>query len=62
MTAWFGLLHGVTLQEGNLDINVGVILGTGFVGFVLTWMRDVTGSLVMPVLFHNATNVAQAFV
>ncbi|MCZ6517714.1 MAG: CPBP family intramembrane metalloprotease [Gammaproteobacteria bacterium] len=58
----FGLLHGVTVQDGGPAVNFWVILSTGFIGFVVTWMRERTGSLVVPVLFHNITNVAQAFV
>jgi membrane protease YdiL (CAAX protease family) len=60
--AIFGLVHGVTVQRGELVVNLWAIVGTGFMGFVLTWMRERTGSLVAPVLFHNITNVAQAFV
>jgi membrane protease YdiL (CAAX protease family) len=60
--AIFGLLHGVTIAEGELAISPWAIVGTGFMGFVLAWMRERTGSLVAPVLFHNISNVAQAFV
>ena len=62
VVAIFGLLHGVTVVEGELAVDFWVILGTGFVGFVVTWMRERTGSLVVPVLYHNISNVAQAFV
>jgi hypothetical protein len=58
----FGLLHGVTFQDGELTVNIWAIAGTGFTGFLLTWMRELTGSLVAPILFHNIWNVAQAFV
>jgi len=58
----FGLLHGVRVQNGELAVNLWAIAGTGFLGFVLTWMRERTGSLVVPILFHNISNVAQAFV
>jgi len=60
--AIFGLIHGVTVQNGELAIHLWTIVGTGFMGFVLTWMRERTGSLVSPILFHNISNVAQAFV
>ncbi len=58
----FGLIHGVTVQDGELAVNLWAIAGTGFMGFVLTWMRERTGSLVIPIVFHNISNVAQAFV
>jgi len=60
--AIFGLIHGVTVQGGELAVNLWAIVGTGFMGFVLTWMRERTGSLVIPIVFHNISNVAQAFV
>ncbi len=39
-----------------------MILGTGFLGFILTWMRERTGSLAVPVVFHNISHAAQSFV
>lgn len=62
ITVFFGLLHGVTIQSGEVAVNFWVVVSTGFIGFLHTWMRERTGSLVIPVLFHNAINVAQAFV
>ncbi len=58
----FGLLHGVTVESGELEVNYGRIVSTGFIGFVVTWMRERTGSLVVPALYHNIFNVAQAIV
>jgi len=60
VVAIFGLLHGVTVQDGELAVNLWAILGTGFIGFTLTWMRERSGSLVFPILFHNVFNVALA--
>ena len=60
--AIFGLIHGVTVQGGELAVNLWAIVATGFMGFVLTWMRERTGSLVIPIVFHNISNVAQAFI
>ena len=62
VVAIFGLLHGVTVESGELQVNFWRIVSTGFIGFVVTWMRERTGSLVVPVLYHNIFNVAQAFV
>ncbi len=58
----FGLLHGVTFESGELQVDFWVIVSTGFIGFVVTWIRERTGSLVAPMLYHNISNVAQAFV
>lgn len=62
VVAIFGLLHGVWIDSDGIHVSFWVIVSTGFIGFVLTWMRDRTGSLVAPILFHNISNVAQAFV
>ena len=62
VTVTFGLLHGATIEGSDVDIDISVTMATGFMGFILAWMRERTGSLVVPVLFHNVSNVAQAFV
>jgi uncharacterized protein len=62
VVAIFGLLHGVTVEDEAVRILPGAIVATGFAGFILTWMRERTGSLVLPILFHNGFNVALAFV
>ena len=61
-SALFGLLHGVGWVEGALQVDAAAIVLTGFIGFVAGWTRERTGSLIVPVLFHNAFNLAQAFV
>ena len=58
----FGLLHGVTVQEGGVSVSFAMIVLSGLVGFIAGWMRERTGSLVAPTLFHNAFNVCQSFV
>ena len=62
IVAIFGLLHGVTINGGELDVSLWRSVSTGFTGFVLLWMRERTGSLVVPVLYHNVFNIAQALV
>lgn len=61
-TVLFGLLHGVAWVDGALQIEAAAIVLTGLTGFVAGWIRERTGSLVGPVLFHNIFNVAQSFV
>jgi membrane protease YdiL (CAAX protease family) len=61
-TLLFGLLHGVTAGEGGVSVSIAAILSTGFTGFIAGWMRERTGSLMAPVLFHNGFNVALSFV
>ena len=58
----FGMLHGVTVNEGVLAVSFPAIFFTGFIGFILIWMRERTGSLLVPVLFHNIFNFVNAFV
>jgi hypothetical protein len=36
VTVFLGLLHGITVQGGELAVNFRVILSTGFIGFVGT--------------------------
>ena len=62
IVAIFGLLHGVTVNGGELEVSLWQIVSTGFTGLVLIWMRERTGSLVVPVLYHNVFNIAQALV
>jgi membrane protease YdiL (CAAX protease family) len=62
VTAIFGLLHGIGIVGGELAVNAPAILMTGFTGFVLLWMRERTGSLVVPIIYHNVFNVVLALV
>ncbi len=58
----FGLGHGFSFEGGEIAVNYAAIVFTGLIGFVLTWMRERTGSLLVPVLFHNIFNFANSFV
>lgn len=60
--AIFGLIHGITIQSGELAVNIWAIMATGLIGFILTWMRERTGSLVVPIVFHNSWNITLALV
>lgn len=62
VTVIFGLLHGVTFSDGALSVSPLIVIGSGYLGFIMTWMRERTGSLVAPILFHNIFNVTQAFI
>lgn len=57
----FGLGHGAGFNDGQFvfsAISVGV---TGFLGLALLWVRERTGSLVMPIIGHNAINFVPSF-
>ena len=61
-TLLFGLLHGVAWTDAGLALNFPAIVMTGTIGFVEGWLRERSGSLVAPILFHNGFNLAQSFV
>lgn len=62
VTIIFGLLHGITYSDGAYSVSPLIVIGSGYLGFILTWMRERTGSLVAPILFHNIYNVTQVFI
>lgn len=55
--AWFGLLHGIGVQNGALLFSLEAILMSGAVGLGLQWIYGRTRSLLLPVLAHNVVNV-----
>lgn len=57
----FGLAHGIAYQDGNWHIQFYSIAVTGVIGFILLWIRERTGSLLLPILAHNAVNVSGSF-
>lgn len=61
MTLSFGFGHGVRFADGALHFEWVIIAFTGTLGFIFGWMRERTGSLVLPVLVHNAVNFGGAF-
>jgi hypothetical protein len=61
-SVFFGVGHGLGFEHGQIQIAWIPILLTGAVGFLLAWMRARTGSLVLPVAFHNIINVGNQFI
>ncbi len=54
----FGLLHGIGFDKSlHLQVSMFTIAMTGFIGFILAWLRARTGSLALPVIVHNLTNL-----
>src|SRR5690606_38722701 len=58
----FGLAHGLQFAGGAWNFSAVSILITGLYGFVLLWIRERTGSLVFPIVAHNAINFLGQFV
>ncbi|MCQ8184265.1 CPBP family intramembrane glutamic endopeptidase, BDIM_20840 family [Parvularcula maris] len=50
----FGLIHTVSFDNGALEYGLPVSQTIG--AFILVWMREKTGSVVLPVLAHNYVN------
>jgi uncharacterized protein len=63
VTLFFGLVHGIVIGD-DLQLHTSLFSGiyAALVGFVLVWLRLRTGSIVVPVIFHNAINVVSTVV
>lgn len=59
----FGMAHGIHVYA-NLQITFQplAILTAGFMGFWFAWIRERTGSLLLPVGIHNLTNTINTLV
>jgi membrane protease YdiL (CAAX protease family) len=54
----FGLIHGVQIGDDlSLHFALDSLAFAAGTGFFFAWLRSRTGSLVLPVVIHNATNV-----
>ena len=60
-TVLFGLGHGLAFDGGAMIFAPVPIAVTGAIGLCLLWIRERTGSLVLPILVHNAINLANGF-
>lgn len=61
VTLLFGLGHGFSYEGGALKADWFAFAATAWLGFGLLWIRERTGSILLPVLAHNAINVALSF-
>ena len=52
----FGLAHGLGYSEGSFQFDSMTFAVTGIPSLVLLWLREKTGSLLLPVLGHSASN------
>lgn len=57
-TILFGLTHALSYKAGAIDIDPMTFAITGVPALLLLWLRERTGSLVMPVIGHNISNGA----
>jgi hypothetical protein len=52
----FGLAHAFGFSDGSFSFDPLTFLLTGVPALVLVWMRERTGSLLLPILLHNFGN------
>lgn len=57
-TVLFGLTHALSYEAGAVEIDAMTFALTGVPALLLLWLRERTGSLVMPVIGHNIANGA----
>lgn len=62
VTMLFVLGHSVFWTESGLQVSADAMIVTGYLGFGLLWIRERTGSIVMPIIAHNLINVASNLV
>ena len=60
-TLLFGLMHGAAYSGGAIAFDAPVTIVVAFIGFGLYWIRARTGSVLLPILAHNAVNFSSSF-
>ena len=61
-SALFGMAHGFGYDDGAFAFDLMTFLLTGVPSLILVWMRERTGSLLLPILLHNFGNSVGLFV
>jgi membrane protease YdiL (CAAX protease family) len=54
----FGLTHALSYKSGAVGFDLMTFAITGVPSLLLLWLRERTGSLLLPVLVHNVANGA----
>ena len=52
----FAVIHGIRIKNGDLSVSVFGVGLTFFYGFIFLWIRERTGSLLLPIISHNLIN------
>ena len=60
-SAAFGLAHGLSYADGAVSLQPAPVLMTGVLGLTFFWLKERTGSLIMPIVTHNAINIGFQF-
>jgi hypothetical protein len=62
LTCVFALPHGLSIQaDGGLDVSLIALAFTFIAGGVMVWLRQRTGSVLLPMLAHTLGNLAASF-
>ena len=61
-SALFGLTHAFGYEDGGFAFDPMTFLMTGGPALILVWLRERTGSLLLPVVLHNFGNSVGLFV
>ncbi len=59
--AFFGLAHGYGAVAGGGAIDWTIVAITGVMGASLLWLKERTGSVLVPIIVHNAANVGSVW-
>lgn len=52
----FGLTHALGYADGGFSVDATALALTGLPALLLVWIREKTGSVVLPILLHNFGN------
>ncbi|MGB7405452.1 MAG: CPBP family intramembrane glutamic endopeptidase [Pacificimonas sp.] len=52
----FGLAHALTYEDGSFAFDIITMAITGGPAVVLLWLRERTGSILLPIVAHNFAN------
>lgn len=61
-TVLFGLAHGLEFEKGGLSFDAMSFAMTGGPALILLWLREKTGSVLMPIIGHNIANGASTLI
>lgn len=56
----FGLAHGMSYEDNGFEFEAVNFAVTGAPSLLLLWIREKTGSVVLPIIGHNVANGAFA--
>lgn len=58
----FGLAHALGYQDGAFTFDAMTMAFTGLPALLLVWLKEKTGSLLLPVVMHNFANAVSMLI